>query len=170
MRLNPQCWPIREKIFVYLCRGIYERKPKKTKWRGPQLYNHNHHESSYSFFHVDNDTRAVFISVGKSRLHSLDWFQVDGRGKFVQNGTSVYDTNTSFECLYKKNNFLGRLLTECLQKENVSKNLITNPQMMILHFPDTKAPTYTVSLGDNTLYINWVIYILGLVLVLSCLK
>jgi len=171
MVLNPRCWPIKEKTFVVFCRGKHERMPKATKRPTSQLQYHNQDQNhTYSFFHVENDTRAFFISIGRSRLYHKDWFLVDERGKFLQNGTSIYDYYTKFDCVYKRIRFLERLLRECLDKENRTQENFTNPELMAIHFPETKAPTYTVSIGENTLCFNWVLCFLGLLLLLCCLK
>ncbi|XP_017008005.2 uncharacterized protein [Drosophila takahashii] len=171
MVLNPQCWPIMEKTFVFFCGGKYERIPKKSKKRASQLYYHNQDQDhSYSFFHVENDTRAFFITVGRSRLHHVDSFMVDEMGKFIRNGTSVYDYYTTIDCVYRKIRFLERLLKDCLVKENITQTNTSYSEMMVIHFPESKAPTYTESLGENPIYFNWLICLLGLFLLLCCLK
>ncbi|XP_016980325.1 uncharacterized protein LOC108045489 [Drosophila rhopaloa] len=168
MGLNPQCWPIKEKIFVFFCRGVYERRP--TKPRTPRLHYHNQDQNhSYAFFHTENDLRSFFITIGRSRLHHLDWFLVDSMGKFVRNGTPIYDYHTSYDCVYKENHFLHKLLKECVDKApRLNTTLELYPDLMVLHFPQTKAPTYTVSVGENLLYFNWLICFLGLFLLFCC--
>eukprot|EP00099_Drosophila_melanogaster_P006116 NP_001247057.1 uncharacterized protein Dmel_CG43062 [Drosophila melanogaster] len=174
MGISPQCWPIKNKTFVFLCRGIHERRSKKktlsTYYTLPHYHNQDENHK-YAFFHVENDSRVFFITIGRSRLNNLDWFLVDKWGKFIRNGTSVYDYHTGFECVYKRIHFLERLLKECLAKQNSTQRNSTNPELMVLHFPETKAPTYhMVSIGDNTRCLNWVICLLGLVILLCCLK
>ncbi|XP_017118819.1 uncharacterized protein LOC108140520 [Drosophila elegans] len=170
MGLKPQCWPVKEKIFIFFCRGVYEIK--KTRPQTPELYYRNHDQNhSYAFFHMEDDLRVFFMTIGRSRLHHFDWFQVDKMGKFVRNETPIYDYHTSFACVNKENRFLHRLLKECMDKEAMFNTSFDHyPEMMVLHFPQTRAPTYTASFGDSTLYFNWLICLLGLFLLFCCLK
>ncbi|KRK03900.1 uncharacterized protein LOC26535403 [Drosophila yakuba] len=171
MGITPQCSPIKNKIFVYFCRGTYKRKRKKPKLRLNHEFNYqnNYIYHSYAFFHVENDSRAFFITIGRSRLHHLDSFLVDERGELVRNGTSVYEYYTDFDCVYDRIYFLERLLKECLTQENSTQRNISHPDLMVLHFPQLKAPTYhAVSMGDSTLHLNWVIWLFGLVILICC--
>ncbi|KQS39245.1 uncharacterized protein LOC26526732 [Drosophila erecta] len=169
MGISPQCWPIKNKTFVYFCRGIH-RRPKKPRLRSQEFQSHNNYIShSYAFFHVENDSRAFFITIGRSRLNHLDSFLVDETGEFIRNGTPVYDYYTGFDCVYERIHFLEGLLKECLTEQNSTQRISTNPELMVLHFPETKAPTYhDVSIGNSTLSLNWVIWLLGLVILICC--
>ncbi|XP_043656924.1 uncharacterized protein LOC122622510 [Drosophila teissieri] len=170
MGITPQCSPIKNKIFVFFCRGIHTRHRKKPILRSQEFnYQNNYIDHSYAFFHVENDYRAFFITIGRSRLLHLDSFLLDERGEFIRNGTSVYEYYTGFDCVYDRIYFLERLLKECQTEQNSTHRNISNPELMVLHFPQLKAPTYhTVSMADSTLHLNWVIWLFGLVILICC--
>ncbi|XP_017062113.1 uncharacterized protein LOC108102023 [Drosophila ficusphila] len=170
MELSPTCWPIKDKKFIFYCRGTPER-PIQGRLQTREHHHHDHHHhnhntnNSFTFFHVEDDLRAFFITIGRSRLHHLDWFVVDKCGNFIRNGKSIYEYKTDFSCVYKRIKFLEGLLEECSDAKNAS-----HPEFMVLHFPRAKAPTFTESVADSNIYFNWLICFAGLLLLFFLLK
>ncbi|KAH8272116.1 hypothetical protein KR026_011873 [Drosophila bipectinata] len=158
MQRDSNCNHAWGKKFQFFCHSVKQRNISLSQ--NTEDYNRDH---AYSIFHKVQDMRVMVLTMGRSRLHTLPAFYIDGEGQFRRNGNLIYEYYNQIACA-RKVEYIKSLISECM-----GSPYNETPEITVFHFARSKAPISVCS-GDITIGINWVIFLISLLLFLCCLK